>query len=37
MYTEFTKNNVFEQLTLVLACSALSRHGSWEVSISECE
>ena len=31
-----TKKNVFEQLTLALACSA-RRHGSDEVSISKCD
>ena len=34
MYTEFTKNNIFEQLTLAVACSASTASG--EVSISEC-
>ena len=36
MYTEFAKK-VFELLTLAVACSAPSRHGSREVSISECD
>ena len=37
MYTDFTKKNVFEQLTLAVACSAPSHHGSREVLISECD
>ena len=35
MYTEFAKNKVFEQLTLAVACSTPSHHGSREVSIPE--
>ena len=37
VYTEFAKKRVFEQLTLAVACSARSRHGSREVSISKCD
>ena len=37
MYTEFADKKVFEQLTLAVACSAGSRHGSPEVSIPECD
>ena len=35
VYTDFTEKKVFEQLTL--ACSTSHRHGSQEVSISECD
>ena len=35
VYTEFTKKNIFGQLTIAVACSTSRRHGSWEVSISE--
>ena len=36
MYTEFTKKNVFRQLTLADTCSASRRPASREVSISGC-
>ena len=36
-YTEFTKKNVFEQLTLAVACSARRRPASGEISMSECD
>ena len=36
MYTEFAKKNLFEQLTLAVACSASRRPASREISISEC-
>ena len=35
VYTEFTKKNVFEQLTLADACSASRRPAIQEVLISE--
>ena len=34
MYTEFAKRKVFEQLSLAVACSASSRHGSQEVDLT---
>ena len=36
VYTEFTKNKVFEQLTLATVSSAQRRHGRVKVSITEC-
>ena len=36
-YTEFTIKNVFEHLTLAVACSVSRHHGSREVSNSECD
>ena len=37
VYTEFTKKNVFEKLTVAVASPVRCRHGRQKVSIPECD